>query len=136
MLLKQGEKATMFHAGTNSFYEVTVDRTTSIAEVMAAQDPASISGGKFMPPSEEHEVINKNPRHANAAADYTRLAVQYGMKPEWLGRSFVFGRSKGLRIVGLLPGKHKNNVLVEGDKGGKYIMPPYQVIDAFSGADR
>lgn len=72
-----------------------------------------------------------SPKDAKAAQDYTNLAASYGMKPEWLGKSFTFGRSKGLRVVGLLPNKHVNNVLVEGDKGGKYIMPPSQVIAAF-----
>lgn len=71
------------------------------------------------------------PKHAMAAEDYKRLCTQYGMKPEWFGQSFTWGRGKGLCIVGLLPNKHKNNVLVEGTGGGKYIMSPADVIACF-----
>lgn len=108
MTLNTGDKATMFHAGTNTYYEVVV---------LSTKAGASSSTIK--------------PRHANAESDYTSMCVSYGMKPEWLGKSFKYGRGKELKIVGLLPNKHKNNVLVEGVGGGKYIMSPSDVIPLF-----
>lgn len=107
--LNTGDKATMYHAGTNSYYEVCV------LSVQAAGNASVVK-----------------PRHANAASDYTSMCASYGMKPEWLGRSFKYGRGKELKIVGLLPNKHKNNVLVEGVGGGKYIMSPSDVIPILS----
>lgn len=70
------------------------------------------------------------PKDAKAAQDYTNLAGAYGMKAEWLGRAFKrSGRS--FTVVGLLPNKRKNNVLIEGTGGGRYIMSPEEVIPGF-----
>lgn len=127
MKLNAGDKATMFHEGTNTYYEVVVQRAKSVEEMTAE----FTVNGTFP----VNEVIVTKPaerstRHPTAAADFTKMAHLYGMKPEWLNKPFVWGRGKGLRVVGLLPNKHKNNVLVEGDQGGKYIMPPSDVIAA------
>lgn len=128
MKLNAGDKATMFHAGTNTYYEVTVMRAKSADEMTAE---LTVNGLFAAADVVVQSPVDKNPRHPNAAADFTRMAHLYGMKPEWLNKPFVWGRGKGLRVVGLLPNKHKNNVLVEGDQGGKYIMPPSDVIAAF-----
>lgn len=69
-------------------------------------------------------------RHASAANDYAAQAKLYGMKPEWLNKQFMHNGS-ALTVVGLLPNKRKNNVLVMGSGGGKYIMPPSDVIRGF-----
>jgi hypothetical protein len=65
-------------------------------------------------------------KDAKAVADYQKQCHLYGLKPEWLNRQFMSG-GKALTVVGLLPNKHKNNVLVMGAGGGKYIMPATSV---------
>lgn len=64
-----------------------------------------------------------SPKDVQAAADYKELAQAYGLHVDWLNRTFQHGGST-LRVVGLLPNKRKNCVLVEGTGGGRYIMPP------------
>lgn len=72
-----------------------------------------------------------SPKNAKAASDYTRLAASYGLKPEWLGKWFSTGVGTELKVVGLLPNRHVNVVLVQGRKGGQYIMSAEEVAGQF-----
>jgi hypothetical protein len=79
-------------------------------------------------------IAGTNPKDVKAATDYTTMGHLYGLKPEWLNKSFVCVRTGStLRIVGLLPNKRVNNVFVSGAQGGKYIMPASDVIASFAG---
>lgn len=70
------------------------------------------------------------PKDVKAHTDYIDHCESHGLKPQWLGMWFTV-HGKELKIVGLLPNKRKNNVLIEGKAGGRYIISPSEVLAAF-----
>lgn len=72
-----------------------------------------------------------SPKDVQAAADYKRLCTVYNLHPSWLNMTFQHGGST-LTVIGLLPNKRKNNVLVQGTGGGRYIMAPEELHRAFA----
>ena len=50
-------------------------------------------------------------------ADWEARCGEFGLKQEWLGKSLTFSNAGTYKIVGLLPRKRKNKVLLENANG-------------------
>lgn len=70
-------------------------------------------------------------KDAKAIADWATHAWLKGLKLEWCGQTFTEGGTV-LKVIGFLPNKRVNNVLVEGKGGGRYVMPAERVCAAFT----
>ena len=68
-------------------------------------------------------------RNVRAEADFKAMATLYGLKPEWLHTNVTLS-GKTFEIIGLLPNKHKNVVLIQGTGGGQYIVDADKIINA------
>ncbi len=65
-----------------------------------------------------------DPKIAKAEADYKNLCKVYGADPEWLGKTITLQRSQ-FQVMGLLPNKHKNCILIQRISTGKsFIVAP------------
>jgi hypothetical protein len=71
---------------------------------------------------------NVSAKHAKAASDFIKSAKLYGLDPLWLNTTVRINGSM-MEIIGLLPHKHKNVVLIRGTGGGEYICSAQQVIN-------
>ena len=74
-------------------------------------------------------VNNETP----ARLDFVKHAKRYGMDPSWLDKTFR-DYSREYTVVGLLPNRRKNNVLVSRN-GKEYIMPAETVIRLMTNGD-
>jgi hypothetical protein len=63
---------------------------------------------------------------------FTRYASMYGMKPEWLGRTFRANGGIEYTIVGLNMRARKRPVQVRAKDGGRFVFPAESVIRAMA----
>ena len=71
-------------------------------------------------------------RNLIAEQAYKAQAQAFNLSPDWLGRSFKMNGSE-FTVVGLLPNKHKNNVLIRRVSTGKqFICPPQALHNGFA----
>lgn len=57
----------------------------------------------------------------NVKNNFFKYANLYGFEPEDLGKEFVFDKEK-VKIVGFEPSRRKYPVVVEGEKGNKFLI--------------
>lgn len=68
-----------------------------------------------------------DPKLAKAEADYKSQCKLYGADEDWLGKTITLQRSQ-FKVVGLLPSKTKNCILIQRISTGKnFIVPPSTV---------
>lgn len=73
-----------------------------------------------------------DPKMAKAEADYKAFCKTYGAEPEWLGKQIRVGSGQ-FTVVGLLPNKHKNCILIQRISTGKnFIVDPATVRSALA----
>ena len=77
-------------------------------------------------------AVNHAIETAQTAAVWPRYAERYGMKPEWLNKTFRH-RTKTFTIVGINPNKVKNNVTLRDQNGKVFIAPPQMVVRGMEG---
>jgi hypothetical protein len=73
-------------------------------------------------------VIGEDGNAANPDADeFKRSAHLYGLKPEFLGKEFLEGRSR-YTIIGLKPTRRKTPILCVNQNGKRYLVPVNTVL--------
>jgi hypothetical protein len=73
-----------------------------------------------------------DPKIAKAEADYKEFCQVCGADPAWLGQRVRVGSGE-FKVVGLLPNKHKNCILIQRISTGKnFIVDPATVRSGMS----
>lgn len=72
------------------------------------------------------QTVTASARDLKAAADMNLRGELHGCENDWAGKTFQ-RKTMTYTIIGLLPGKAKNCVLVRTQNGTDYIMPPVSV---------
>lgn len=76
-----------------------------------------------------------SPVIVKAERAWRECAQLYGLKPEWLGKSFRIGQDKGYTILGLEPSRTKFPVLVRTQAGKEVLLKASDVAKACAAAD-
>jgi len=64
----------------------------------------------------------QSPRDKKLEEDYKNHCQVFGLKPEWLGQTFISNGEK-MTIVGLKTRASKRPVVVNNENGGGYVFP-------------
>lgn len=113
--------------------EVALNAVAARHGIVLTQSRCTYSATEFRLPfgmmvASTEAIAGANAMDAKIAGDYVKYASSFGLKPEWLGKSYDDVRYKRVTIVGISPKSRRFPVIVEVEGGKRFKFPLDAVI--------